>query len=121
LDGVTQNEREVRAVRNQALFRAVNEKLLETTRAVEQPETFVISCECADVSCVETLEIPPGTYRDVRREPRRFAVLRGHVYPDVEDVVAEADGYVIVEKTGTGADVTRILAPPDGSSDTPGG
>src|SRR5690242_2266935 len=112
MDGDPQTEREVRAARNQSMFRAVNEKLLELNRAfADATHTYVISCECADTSCLETLELAPATYEDVRREPNRFAVLPGHVYADVEVVVAEAEGYVIVEKTSTAADVATILDP----------
>src|SRR5215212_1637985 len=51
-----QQEREVRAARNQSLFRAVNEQM----RGLDQvfatvTETFTIACECADTSCLEKL------------------------------------------------------------------
>jgi len=34
----------------------------------------------------------------------RFMVLRGHEVPEVEDVIAERDGFVIVSKRGAGAE-----------------
>jgi hypothetical protein len=112
MDGDSQTEREVRAARNQSVFRAVNEKLLDLNRAfADATNTFVIACECADMSCLETLELAAAAYEDVRREPNRFAVLPGHVYPEVEVVVAEAEGYVIVEKISAAADVAAILDP----------
>ena len=99
--GSTQ-EREARAARNEALFRAANEKLETLNDAFEQlTGRMTITCECADVTCLEMLEIEPEEYRAVRAEPRRFVVGRGHVDPDVETVVREFDGYVIAEKTGT--------------------
>jgi hypothetical protein len=108
----TQDEREVRAARNQALFRAINEKLraLNETFATVT-ERFTIACECADTGCVEMIDIHPHEYLAVRAEPRHFVVRPGHIYPDVEDVVSEADGYVVVEKSGTAAEVAEILAP----------
>ena len=57
------------------------------------------------------IEIRPEDYAAVRAEPRHFAVLPGHIYPDVERVVREADGYVVVEKQGTAAEVVEIFAP----------
>jgi hypothetical protein len=72
--------------------------------------TFTIACECADTFCIEMVEIRPEDYLAVRAEPRHFAVLPGHVYPDVEKVVRVGDGYVVVEKTGTAEDVARVLA-----------
>jgi hypothetical protein len=106
------DEREVRAARNQSLFRAVNEQM----RALDQAfatvtETFTIACECADTSCVERLEIHPHEYLAVRSEPRQFAVLPGHVYPDVETVVRESYAYVVVEKIAGAGEVAEALAP----------
>ena len=106
------DEREVRAARNQALFRAVNERIRDVTEGLASiTETFVIACECADIECIETLAIPPDEYVAVRGEPRQFAVLPGHVYPDVERVVEERDAYVVVEKTGAAAEVVEALDP----------
>ena len=103
-------EREVRAVRNQALFRAVNEKLAILNDSFQSiVGTFTIACECADTTCIQMLEIEPDEYKAIRSEPRRFAVLPGHVYPEVERVVRESDGYVVVEKSGSSADVVEIL------------
>jgi hypothetical protein len=107
----SQNEREIRAARNQSLFRAVNEQI----RAVNETfgatsSMFAIACECADVSCIETLEIPSAEYAAVRADPRQFAVLRGHVYPEVEKVVRELEQYVVVEKIAAAAEVAERLA-----------
>jgi hypothetical protein len=105
-----QQEREVRAVRNQALFRAVNEKLQTLNDSFQSiMGTFTIACECADTSCIEMVDIEPDEYSAIRAEPRHFAVLPGHVYPEVERVVRESDGHVVVEKSVTGADVEEIL------------
>jgi hypothetical protein len=101
-------QREVRAARNQALFRAVNGKLTESALGMEAD--FVIACECADVMCVEALDITSDAYRAVRANPRRFAVLRGHVYRDVEVVVEETDGYVVVDKLAEAGKVAEQLA-----------
>ena len=105
-------EREVRAGRNQSMFRAINEQIRAVNDAFAAiTETFTIACECADTGCVSVLAIEPAHYRAVRSHPRRFAVLRGHVFADVEDVVEERDGYVVVEKLGAAADVADALDP----------
>jgi hypothetical protein len=108
----SQEEREVRAARNQSLFRSVNEKLrtLNETFA-SMTETFAIACECADASCLEMIEIQPHDYLAVRSEPRHFTVLAAHVYPEVEVIVRESDGYVVVEKIAAGGKMAEILAP----------
>ena len=108
MDAGSGDEREIRGARNQALFRAVNEKLTELNAAfVSASDTFVIACECADPTCVQTVEVAPDAYAQVRANPRRFVVMRGHVYPDIEDVVGEAYTYVVVEKIARAAEVVE--------------
>jgi hypothetical protein len=104
-----QEEREIRAARNQALFRAVNEQTKAMNEAfAEVTGSFAIACECADTGCIETLQITPDEYAEVRGNPRHFAVLPGHVYPEVEDVV-RSTGYVVVEKIAKAAEVAEFL------------
>jgi hypothetical protein len=104
--------REVRAARNQAMFRAANEKLREMVTAFnDMTGTYVIACECADAACVETIEIDASEYSEVRSNPRRFAVLAGHVYPEVEIVVGEFDGHAIVEKIARAGEIAEATDP----------
>ena len=106
-----QDERELRAARNQSMFRSVNEKIRELNDAwASATDEYVIACECADVNCVQTLSIRGDEYLRIRANPRHFAVLPGHVYPDVEKVVSETDAYVIVEKVAVAAEVAEELA-----------
>jgi len=108
----TQAEREVRAARNQAMFRAINEQMTRLNEAFEMlTGTYVIACECADTHCIETLEIATEQYEAVRKEPNRFAVLPGHIYPDVEAVVEETERYVVVEKFASTEQAAEILDP----------
>jgi hypothetical protein len=110
-DSEQQEQREIRAARNQSLFRAVNENLKGLNEAFASvTETFTIACECSDTSCVEMLEIHPHEYVAVRNEPRHFAILPGHVELEVETVVHEADGYVVVEKIAAAGDEAELLA-----------
>jgi hypothetical protein len=78
-------------------------------------ETFTIACECADITCVEMLDIRPDDYDAVRAEPRHFVVLPGHIYLDVERVVRESNGYVVVEKTASAGDAAENLAELEGA------
>lgn len=91
----------VRAARNEALFRAINDEL-GSQGGSGNPRTLTIACECADTGCVATFEIGFGRYAEVRQASARFIVLPEHVYPEVEHVVigAEDEGFVVVEKTG---------------------
>ncbi len=108
---IPDDEREIRAARNQSLFRIVNENMRELNEAFDAiTETFVIACECADMGCVDTLTLKPEDYKAIRAEPRQFAVLPGHVYPDVERVVRESDSFVVVEKVAEAGALAEDLA-----------
>ena len=110
MDKDGQQAREVRAARNQSLFRLVNERMRELNEAFSAvASTFAIACECADTMCIETIEIERDAYLAVRKEPRRFVVRAGHIYLDVENVVGEHDGYVVVEKLGAGGELAELL------------
>jgi hypothetical protein len=102
---------ETRAARNQALFRAINDELKGSPAREE--EVLTVACECADTDCVETLAIALVDYERVREEGTHFVVLPGHVYPEVEDVIAKHSGFIVVEKTGAAA---RVAAAAEGGA-----
>ena len=91
-------------------FRAVNEKLRKLNEAFsEVSETYAIACECADVSCVQTVHVQMEEYLAVR-DPRRFVVL-ATMSPHVERVISSTDGYVVVEKTAAVSEITEATDP----------
>lgn len=101
------SERQIRAAKNESLFREINERIAELNEAFEAilPVSEWI-CECADQACIEPLPMTYEAYEAIRENPARFAVLPGHELPDVERVVEEHDGYLVVEKVG----VARAVA-----------
>jgi hypothetical protein len=113
-----QEEREVRAARNQSMFRVVNENMRALNEAfVAMTDTYTIACECYDTGCIATIQIGAEEYREVRSEPRRFVVRPGHLLTDLEHVVAESHEYVVVEKTDTAGDVAELLDPRTATGD----
>lgn len=74
-------------------------------------ESFAITCECYDARCVAMIQISAPAYEQVRSHPHRFAVLPGHVMPEVEAVVEESDAYLVVEKVRVAAQVAEALDP----------
>ena len=112
MEPISQDEREIRAARNQAMFRAVNDKIRELadTFAVVTG-TFTIACECADPHCVSTIEINPADYEAIRANPRRFAVLPGHLDTGIEGLIAQSEHYHVAEKRGKAAAVAEALSP----------
>jgi hypothetical protein len=93
------NPRERRLGENEILYREVNERVLELQEdfgLTEERVEFV--CECAMIECNERISLNIAEYEHVRDDPARFALKPGDQVPDVEDVVEEHDGYILVEK-----------------------
>ena len=103
---------EERAVRNEALFREVNEQArsLSDRQQSGPAEELLIICECSDDGCTERVSLPLAVYEAVRANPRRFVVVPGHDN-DFERVVERADGYAIVEKVGQAGRVAEQTDP----------
>jgi hypothetical protein len=97
------DERTRRIGENEALFREVNERVegLNTSFATIT-ERMSIVCECAHIDCVALLSITLEDYRRLRSDSATFAVVPGHVIPDVESVVEERDGYQVIRKHAGG-------------------
>ena len=49
---------------------------------------------------MEQITLTLGKYEEVRRFATHFIVATGHVQPEFERVVEQADGYAVVEKFG---------------------
>jgi hypothetical protein len=93
-----------RAARNEALLREVNERMEElATTFQETAGTTVFACECADLSCVDPIHVTLDEYEAIRSDSNQFLVVPRHVIPDVEKIVREAEGYVVVAKIAEGA------------------
>ena len=93
---------------NQALIRAVNERIEELAEDAAHPDFL---CECADSDCIEQIELSIAEYEAIRSSPVRFPVKPGHDYPEFERVVEEHEGYVVVEKFGEAAEIVRQADP----------
>jgi hypothetical protein len=97
--------------RNESFFRAVNEGIAEASQRFESEEAEFL-CECGDARCTHRIEVPIEEYEAVREHPARFLVRRGHVLPEVEEVVRRRRRYAIVEKVDrVAASVVRRLNP----------
>jgi hypothetical protein len=104
---------EERAARNEALFREVNERVEELhEQLLSDGGSAEFVCECADDKCVAPITVPLTTYERVRDDPRLFLVAKSHVRPEIEHVVEEDDGFVIVRKDNpTSARITAQTDP----------
>ena len=108
----TSDGRASRAAKNQSLFRDVNERVRELSEGLG-PSLPLDQwlCECADESCAERIELTTEEYENVREHAAQFAVAPGHVFPEVERVVARYERHWIVEKVGEAGTVAQGLDP----------
>ena len=85
-----------RLVRSQILFREVNERLREVVGPFDGPLEFL--CECSNEDCIETVGLEIKEYERIRSNPNLFLVATGHERLEVDRVVDQGQGYILVEK-----------------------
>ena len=93
--------RDERLAGNEALFREVNERVAEVAEQLEAPptaESFKFTCECGNATCTEEIAMTLEEYEALRAVPTHFAVVDGHVLPEIERVVERKPSYLVVEK-----------------------
>ncbi|MGH3044064.1 MAG: hypothetical protein ACRDM2_04995 [Gaiellaceae bacterium] len=103
--------REERVARNEALFREVNERIKQVNAGLATVEATDYLCECGDEGCTDPISLTMAEYEAVRAEPTHFAVVSGHVVPDIEQVVASTNRYSIVAKTDP--DAVKVVVAED--------
>jgi hypothetical protein len=91
-------EREARVGNNERLFREVNERISRIQEDFGQTQTFEIVCECGAQDCLERIVLTHDAYRQLRANPRTFAIVPGHEAEDIEKIVERHEGYYVVEK-----------------------
>jgi hypothetical protein len=101
--------REERVAANEALFREVNERIAELGVNLGSGSSAVV-CECGAGECAERLELSQTDYARLRSSNTRFAVVPGHERRDVETVLEEREGYLVIEKVGVGATIAERQA-----------
>jgi hypothetical protein len=98
-----------RVVENEILFRDVNERLKGVSEGFGDvlPE-FEIICECGNAVCTTRISMTLGDYEQLRASGTHFAVRRGHESLDIETIVEDRGGYLVVQKdAGRAAELAR--------------
>jgi hypothetical protein len=91
--------REERVARNEVAAREINEAIEEAD--TRPANSFIhVLCECGLEDCQRVLAISRPAYERVRSDPRQFVILPSHLISEVEDVVQESDGFLVVRKRG---------------------
>jgi hypothetical protein len=99
----------IQAARSQAMFREVNERIVDLTKTWPAQPQFV--CECEQTSCAEAITLWPEEYEAVRSDRGCFLVAPGHQVPEVEETVRATDRYLVVRKLGRGHDLAVEFDP----------
>ncbi len=106
------DERARRIGVNEGLFRNMNEQLQRLAEQFELDDQLLLVCECGYPKCEQSVRVPAEEYERIRSDPRLFMLVPGHELEDVEEVVAEREGYNAVKKhDGTPARVARETNP----------
>ena len=103
---------EERLARNEAFFRALNERIREAVgEQGDDGHIYEFICECSEPGCVERLELTVAEYERIRAEPTRFVLAPGHDMRRIEAVVETQPDHVVVEKVGRAGEVAEALDP----------
>ena len=106
-------------VRNETVFRTVNERMKEID---DRLDTVVVGapagdreeffCECDRLDCMARFEMTREQYEAVRAHSVRFVVLSGHEDPEIEQVIETHAQFLVVEKLpGEPAETARETDP----------
>jgi hypothetical protein len=87
-----------RLVRNQLVFREVNDRIREIRTNFDLQGAIDFICECSREDCTETVPLALGEYDGVRASPTRFVIVPGHETLEVEQVVDVNERFMLVEK-----------------------
>jgi hypothetical protein len=100
------SSREERVARNETTTQQINEQIVQAQQTTAGQGQIRVLCECGHLDCDRLIAITITEYEGVRADALQFAVVRGHVMPEVERVVAETDRYTVVAKReGTPAEI----------------
>ncbi len=102
-----------RVARNDAVFRAANERISDVAAEQEMQDGVPFLCECAEPTCKDIVTLSLREYEQIRADSRRFLNVPGHqksAGPHAR-VVARTDGYYVVQKVGRAAEVVNELDP----------
>ena len=103
------DEREERIAKNETVLRATNRELERADQAegATLGELIDVLCECGRQGCGGVISMTFVDYDAVHSQDDRFVVLRGHENPDIEQVVEERAGYLVVDKIGEAEDIAE--------------
>jgi hypothetical protein len=97
---------EERVGRNEAIFRQVNERIVEVGDELDASRLAIV-CECADAACAASIEISLSDYRRAREESAVFIVIPEHLLAGLEEAMFADERSVFVRKRGQAAEAAE--------------
>ena len=109
------DERHERIAKNEAVFRAANREIEQADQASGSgPEQVIeVLCECGQRGCGGVISLTVADYDAAHSQDDRFVVLRGHESTEMEKVVEEHAGYLVVDKFGEAEEIAERNDPQD--------
>jgi hypothetical protein len=96
--------------KNEALFRAVNERIRDVSGDLEPAVAIEFICECSRQDCMIPIPLTLTEYTRVRSDATWFGIAPGHVWEhEAEHVMEKHERYWIVEKHGVAGAVAEAL------------
>jgi len=101
------DERRERIAKNETVFRAANREIerADQEEGAGPDELIEVLCECGRQGCRGVISLTIADYDGVHSQADRFVVLPGHESPEIEKVVEERAGYVVIDKFGEAEDI----------------
>jgi hypothetical protein len=97
-----------RMVRNQLMFREVNDRIAEVAPA-GNPVDYL--CECSHPECKATIHLTCEEYEAVRSSSNLFVIAPGHEVQEVDRWIGTTGDYSLVEKKAGGANLAHEADP----------
>jgi hypothetical protein len=98
-----------RIAKNEAVFRATNREIehAEQEAGSKTDQLIEVLCECGRKGCRGTISLTAAEYDGVHSQDDRFVVLRGHESVEIEGIVEERAGYIVVDKFGAAEEIVE--------------
>lgn len=103
------DERHERIAKNETVFRAANREIERAEQEAGGGADGLIEvlCECGREGCSGLISLTVAEYDGVHSQDDRFVVVRGHESAEIERVVEERAGYLVVDKFGEAEDIAE--------------
>lgn len=108
---VTGEDEEIAAAEAEVTARAENEELEAAAEAGWDLMLVSYGCECGDPDCPDEVRMTVEEYEEIRENPRRFAIVPGHVFPAAEHVIEHHSRYEVVEKHSEAGAIAEATDP----------